>query len=239
MSKPAGETWIITITPLADGVPTEARIRRLLKTALRRDRLRCTALREPDEIRRLKGIIEGMTSRAASGKPVTWIDRRRIIIRRRRRQKIPDDSAAITVGDPLVQSSAFVEGVNKAKRRKPLQGFQPLLENDGTTQDETALFKGAQNAEHESVNLLGKPGNGVWWNKISWHRMFSQHIQWRRFTPRQRRQGANSFRILITSSAATKSVAVALADLPDVATQQTELLPQESDSITQPTGSVL
>jgi hypothetical protein len=41
------ELWYITLKPLPDDVPVAVRIRALLKTALRRDRLRCVSLKEP------------------------------------------------------------------------------------------------------------------------------------------------------------------------------------------------
>lgn len=51
MSQPATETWTLTVVPLPDAVPSEVRIRRFLKAALRTWRLRVTAIRETEAAR--------------------------------------------------------------------------------------------------------------------------------------------------------------------------------------------
>lgn len=60
------DRWTIVIEPLPCDVPAVNRVRSALKILLRRFGLRCVALQESEEVRRLQGIIDGLAARLAA-----------------------------------------------------------------------------------------------------------------------------------------------------------------------------
>lgn len=65
MSKPAGELWSFTLEVLPRDTSGAVRVRHLLKYALRGLGLKCVRLAEPDEVVRLRKIIDGLAARIA------------------------------------------------------------------------------------------------------------------------------------------------------------------------------
>ena len=55
-AKTDPERWVLTFRPLADAIPSELRIRRLLKFALRSLKLRCVRLGQPPASSALKTV---------------------------------------------------------------------------------------------------------------------------------------------------------------------------------------
>lgn len=62
----AGELWSFTVKVLPWTTPGAVRVRRLLKFALRQLGLKCVRLADPDEVLRLRKIIDGMAARIAA-----------------------------------------------------------------------------------------------------------------------------------------------------------------------------
>jgi hypothetical protein len=62
----AGELWCLTFRVLPRHTSGAIRVRRLLKYALRCLGLKCVRLAEPDEMHRLRKIIDGMAARIAA-----------------------------------------------------------------------------------------------------------------------------------------------------------------------------
>jgi hypothetical protein len=54
--SPDASEWVLTFRPLADAIPSELRIRRLLKFALRSLKLRCVRLGQPPASSALKTV---------------------------------------------------------------------------------------------------------------------------------------------------------------------------------------
>jgi hypothetical protein len=61
-----GELWCLTLRVLPRHTSGAVRVRRLLKYALRGLGLKCVRLAEPEEMQRLRKIIDGLAERIAA-----------------------------------------------------------------------------------------------------------------------------------------------------------------------------
>ena len=66
MRQPAGELWTFTIRVSPGNTPGAIRVRRLLKYALRSLGLRCVRLAEPEEMTRLRKLVDSLAARVAA-----------------------------------------------------------------------------------------------------------------------------------------------------------------------------
>jgi hypothetical protein len=65
MSKPAGERWILTVDLPAEVQNAGRFVARILKHLLRAWRVKSTALTEPDEVTRLRRLVNSLSDRCA------------------------------------------------------------------------------------------------------------------------------------------------------------------------------
>ena len=65
MNEPAGETWILTVRVPRDVQNAGRFVARLLKHLLRTWRVKCTALKESDEVIRLRQLVNSLADRCA------------------------------------------------------------------------------------------------------------------------------------------------------------------------------